>query len=117
MKKGILIALSLLLLSFTSLAAYAQVPVNIVYPINGGTYPVGGGAATGGAEYIEASFGVTCSGGPHNVRWGFNGGSVGSAEFYDQISVQQTYKLPAGVNTFTVQSDCGNDRVWFRVDH
>jgi len=98
-------------------AAHAQVPVNIIYPINGGTYPVGGGLPTGGAEYINASFSVTCQGGAHSVTWGFNGTPVGSKDFYDQAIVQQTYKLPAGTNTFFVRSDCGSDIVRFRVDH
>ncbi len=95
----------------------AQVPVNIIYPINGGTYPVGGGLPTGGAEYINASFSVTCQGGSHHVTWGFNGTQVGSEGFYDQVIVQQTYKLLSGDNTFFVKSDCGSDYVRFKVDH
>jgi hypothetical protein len=95
----------------------AQVPVNIIYPINGGTYPVGGGMPTSGAEYINASFSVTCPGGSHTVTWGFNGHQVGSEGFYDQVIIQQTYKLPAGTNTFYVKSECGSDYVKFLVDH
>jgi len=113
-----LITTTLALVALSSMhTAYAQVPVNIIYPINGGTYPVGGGLATGGAEYINASFSVTCQGGSHTATWGFNGTPVGSGSFYDQVIVQQTHKLPAGTNTFFVRSSCGSDIVKFRVDH
>jgi hypothetical protein len=116
MKKVIMAAVvSLVVIGFGD--ANAQVPVNIIYPINGGTYPVGGGLPTGGAEYINASFSVTCQGGSHIVKWGFNGTQVGSEGFYDQVIVQQTYKLPAGSNSFFVKSDCGSDFVRFKIDH
>lgn len=44
-------------------AVCAQSPVNVVYPINGGTYPIMG-PATGplNAAYITASFSTTCQG-------------------------------------------------------
>jgi len=116
MKKIYLSACVLLAVSVLNTVS-AQVPVNIIYPINGGTYPVGGGLPTGGAEYINASFSVTCQGGAHTVVWGFNGTQVGSEGFYDQVIVQQTYKLPAGANSFFVKSDCGSDLVRFKVDH
>jgi len=62
-------------------SVYAQVPVNIVYPINGGSYPIAD-PATGAlsSAYFTASFSVTCDG-DHNVEWGFDGSSTGSASF------------------------------------
>jgi hypothetical protein len=116
MHKILKASVALSLLAAANLAS-AQVPVNIIYPIDGGSYPVGGGLPTGGAEYINASFSVTCQGGAHRVVWGFNGSAVGNDTFYDQVIVQQTYKLPAGTNSFFVKSDCGSDYVKFRVDH
>ena len=111
--KRIYIMLTAVVLFILANSAIAQVPVNIIYPTNGGSYPVGGGLPTGDAEYINASFSVTCQGGEYDVKWGFNGATVGSGRFYDQIIVQQTYKLPAGKNTFFVRSDCGEDIVKF----
>lgn len=108
MKK--LLFLAILLFSH---AAFSAVPVNIVYPINGASYPVVSPGAH--AEYITLSFGATCGGGPHNVRWGVDGTSLGSAKYYDQISVQQVYKLASGNHTFWVSTPCGNDKVWFNV--
>lgn len=90
-------------------------PVNIVYPINGETYPKvdpGGGHKS---AYLTFSFSTTCSGGPHDVKWGVNNDTLGSARFYDQLSAQFVWKLPAGTHVFWAKSDCGEDRVEFKV--
>ena len=112
------IVIVLLLLLFAGVA-YAVAPVNIVYPIHGASYPVGGGEATGGAELIEFSFSTTCPSGAHSVRWGIDGfaTALGSAKFYDQYTTQQTYKVAAGWHSFEVISSCGQDAVKFYVDH
>ena len=95
--------------------ASAQTAVNIVYPINGGIYPITDPAPGPlNSAYFTASFSVTCSG-DHKVEWGFDGTSVGQEKFYDQTSVQQVYKLPGGRHSFWVRSDCGNSRVKFRI--
>ena len=97
-------------------AAQAQAPVNIVYPINGGTYPITNPAP--GAlfsAYFTSSFSVTCSGGAHGAKWGFDSTTVGSANFYDQFSAQFVHKLPGGWHTFWVTSDCGDSKVRFFI--
>ena len=97
-------------------AAQAQAPVNIVYPIDGGSYPITDPAP--GAllsAYFTSSFSVTCAGGPHSVKWGFDGTSVGGANFYDQFSAQFVHKLPGGTHIFWVVSDCGDQRVKFDI--
>lgn len=89
------------------------VPVNIVYPINGGSYPVGGGGA--GAAYVTLSFGVTCEGGMHMAEWGVDGDTQGKAEFYDMYSAQYVMKLAKGTHVFWVRANCGQDEVKFQV--
>ena len=96
--------------------AYAQAKVNIVYPINGASYPIADpGPPALRSAYFTASFSVTCSGGRHKVKWGFDRSSVGKETFYDQTSVQQVYKLPGGNHVFWVRSDCGKKSVKFRI--
>jgi hypothetical protein len=57
----------------------SQVPVNIVYPIDGGTYPIVDANCTKvQSAYFTSSFSVTCAGGPHTAKWGFDGN--GSAQ-------------------------------------
>ena len=90
-----------------------QADVNIVYPIDGGSYPVGGTGAK--SAYVTYSFGTTCSGGPRMVEWGFDGDTIGKAEFYDQISAQGVWKLPGGSHVFWVRSSCGENQVKFKV--
>lgn len=94
-----------------------QVKVNIVYPINGATYPItdpGPGALY--SAYFTSSFSVTCEGGMHRVKWGFDGlGAVGSATFYDQTSIQFVHKLPGGAHVFWVEADCAANKVEFRI--
>jgi len=97
-------------------AAQAQAPVNIVYPINGGTYPITGPApGVLNSAYFTSSFSVTCPGGQWNVKWGFDGTTVGSATFYDQFTSQFVHKLPGGTHIFWVVSDCGDERVKFDI--
>ena len=93
----------------------SQSPVNIVYPIDGGTYPIIDADCKVKSAYFTASFGVTCAGGPRSVKWGVDGTSLGSAKFYDQFSAQFTWKLPAGSHTFFVDSSCGSGKVKFKI--
>ncbi len=92
-----------------------SIPVNIVYPIDGGKYPIVDPAGKVLSAYLTASFGTTCAGGPHDVQWGFDQAPIGSAQFYDQFSAQFTWKLPAGNHVFWVKSDCGSDKVSFTI--
>lgn len=100
------------------LATPAEALVNIVYPINGATYPITD-PPTGPLKsaYFTASFGVTCGGGAHTVEWGFDSTPVGKASFYDQTSVQLVHKLPGGGHVFWVRSDraCGSSEVKFVI--
>ena len=82
-------------------------PVNIVYPIDGVTYP--------GGAYITCSFSTTCQGGMQMVEWGIDSDTHGKAEFYDQFSGQFTMKLPNGNHVFWVRSSCGQDQVRFNL--
>lgn len=91
-----------------------QHTVNIVYPIEGETFPKIDPACKIQSAYFAASFSVTCSG-DHNVKWGFDGGGVGEAAFYDEFSAQFTWKLPSGSHTFWVESDCGSNSVKFEI--
>jgi hypothetical protein len=93
----------------------SQQPVNIVYPIDGGTYPITDPDCRVKSAYFTASFGVTCAGGPHGVKWGFDNNSIAGAEYYDQFSAQFTWKLPAGTHTFHVVTDCGKGEVKFEI--
>jgi len=56
----------------------AQAPVNIVYPINGATYPITDPHCQVHSAYFIASFGTTCPGGPHDVKWGFDAVTLSS---------------------------------------
>jgi hypothetical protein len=117
MKRNIItIALGVLLLSVMTVYA-DQVKVNIVYPIHGASYPRTDPAPGPlKSAYFTASFSVTCGGGPHTVKWGFDGAAaLGSAKFYDQTSIQFVHKLPGGPHTFWVKSDCGENGVKFSI--
>jgi hypothetical protein len=112
------VALVLLVLMFSVMTVYAdQVKVNIVYPINGAIYPMTDPASgVLKSAYFTASFSVTCGGGGHKVEWGFdNAPALGKAMFYDQTSIQFVHKLPGGSHLFWVKSDCGENRVKFRI--
>jgi hypothetical protein len=93
-------------------------PVNIVYPISGAHYPIVDPAPAPPVHsaYFTSSFGVTCAGGSHSVKWGFDGAALGSATFYDEISVQFTHKLPGGGHDFFVDAGpCGRADVKFFI--
>ena len=116
-KNSICVLALLLVVLGLSGSVQAQTPVNIVYPIDGGTYPITGPAPGPlNSAYFTSSFSVTCGGGGHTVSWGFDGNPpLGTANFYDQTSSQFVYKLPGGVHTFWVNSDCGVSQVRFRI--
>ena len=94
-----------------------QVKVNIVYPIDGASYPfTDPGSGPLSSAYFTSSFSVTCSGGARRVRWGFDSSpALGGSGFYDQTSVQFVTKLPGGSHVFWVQSDCGENKVNFSI--
>jgi hypothetical protein len=115
MKKLPILTFVAVLLAFAGMAQ-AQAPVNIVYPIDGGTYPITNPAPGPlDSAYFTSSFSVTCGGGPRNVRWGFDSTTLGSATFYDMFSAQFVHKLKGGDHIFWVISDCGESRVSFRL--
>ena len=89
--------------------------VNIVYPIDGATYPITDPDCRVKSAYFTASFSATCSGGPHKVNWTFDQNTLGEASFYDQFSGQFTFKLPLGKHVFYVSSDCGKAKVSFNI--
>jgi hypothetical protein len=110
---------SLTVAVFSGLAGAASAGVNIVYPIDGGTYPITD-PATGALKsaYFTTSFGVTCSGGAHGVKWGVDKIQLGSAKFYDQLSEQQVWKLQGGEHVFWVDAGrCGSQKVKFMIGH
>ena len=98
----------------------ANAPINIVYPIDGGTYPRQNPAAGPlNSAYITASFGLTLGGGPAKVTWGFDRTQLGKAKFYDQYTTQQVWKLAGGRHRFWVKAEKGgstfSDSVKFKV--
>jgi hypothetical protein len=103
-------------IGLAGLVSADQVKVNIVYPINGASYPITDPSVGKlRSAYFTASFSVTCSG-DHKVQWGFdNLPAVGTSTFYDQTSVQFVHKLPGGSHVFWVKSDCGENRVKFSI--
>jgi len=116
MKKKV-IAILILVLLFSAMTVYAdQVKVNIVYPIKGATYPITDPSpGVLKSAYFTASFSVTCKG-DHKVEWGFdNAPALGSANFYNQTSIQFVHKLPGGKHVFWVKSDCGANKVEFSI--
>ena len=101
----------------SSLAGTASAAVNIVYPIDGGTYPIADPAPGAlKSAYFTTSFSVTCGGGSHGVKWGVDKTQLGQARFYDQISEQQVWKLPGGKHIFWVNAGrCGGQKVLFKI--
>ncbi len=100
--------------------ALAQNEVDIVYPVDGGTYPIMDPTPGSlSSAYITSGFRATCPGGPHRIEWGFGGPtpfmSLGNASFYDQLSAHFIHKLPGGAHYFEVKSECGSDAVKFKV--
>ena len=109
---GVLVLAAVIGLAAPTPAAGQVDGVNIVYPIDGATYPVTDPGPGGlSSALIAASFSVTCPGGTGRVDWKFDSsGPLGSVNFYDQTSVQFVYKLPGGIRTFEVRSTCGRNR-------
>ncbi len=109
-------SLSTLIAVVVFAAPAAAQNVTIVYPIDGETYPITDPAPGAlHSHYFTASFSVTCQG-DHDVEWGFDGGSVGKARFYDMLSTQQVWKLPGGKHEFYVNAGrCGTERVAFVI--
>ena len=94
----------------------SQAPINIVYPVDGGAYPLVDPHPSGvKSAYLTFSFSTTCPGGGHMVKWGVDGDTLGEARFYDQFSAQFVWKLPGGVHKFWAKSDCGENAVKFTV--
>ncbi len=116
---------ALVFAAVVGLAAPAQAAgqvdgVNIVYPIDGATYPITNPGPGGlDSAYFASSFSVKCGGGPHTVKLGLSAlPALGSVRFYNQTSVQFVHKLPGGAHYFWVDSDCGkiqNGEVKFRI--
>lgn len=92
-------------------------PVNIVYPVDGGTYPISNpGPGALDSAYLTFSFSITCPGGPANVKWGVDSDTLGEAKCYDQLSCQFVWKLPGGKHRFWVDAgSCGKEQVSFKV--
>lgn len=110
-------AAAVLLAAVTAVAVADQVPVNIVYPINGETYPKVDPKPADpiSSVYQPFSFSVTCSGGQHEVEWGIDGQTVGQAYYYDEFSAQFVMKIPGGRHVFWVRTNCGENKVEFIV--
>jgi hypothetical protein len=117
MKNLCFVVIFVLAVGFADTAIADQVKVNIVYPINGATYPITDpGPGVLKSSYFTSSFSVTCGGGAHKVQWGFDSSSpVGTATFYDQTSIQFVHKLPGGTHVFWVKADCAENRVKFGI--
>lgn len=90
-------------------------PVNIVYPIQGESFPKIDPKPNLQSAYITFSFSVTRSGGSFDVEWGVNNQSLGKATYYDMYSAQFVWKLPGGKHEFWVKGDSGSDSVVFTV--
>lgn len=114
--KRILAVVFLAVLAFAG-SAFGQAKVNIVYPINGGVYPITNPPPGHlSSAYFTSSFSVTCGGGPHRVQWGYDAApALGNSSFYDQTSVQFVHKLPGGNHLFWVKADCGASEVKFKL--
>lgn len=98
----------------------AGAAVNIVYPVEGATYPITDpGPGRLRSAYLTFSFCLTLPGGPATVTWGVNRSKLGEAKFYDQYSTQQVWKLPGGKHRFWVRANTAgvahNDQVTFMV--
>ena len=98
----------------------ANASLNIVYPVDGATYPITDPAPGPlKSAYLTFSFCLTLPGGPAGVSWGVGGETLGEAKFYDQYSTQQVWKLPGGKHEFWVKTDNGgitySDQVIFKV--
>ena len=103
------------LVSALATGASAQAGVTIVYPFDGEDYPVGPSNPTRDAYYQPFSFSAVCPGGQNSVKWSIDGNNVGTADFYDQVTVQQVDKVDIGWHTFEADASCGSARVKFHV--
>ena len=90
-------------------------PVNIVYPIQGGTFPKTDPSSNLNSAYVTFSFSVTKGGGSYDVQWGVNNQTLGEATYYDMYSAQFVWKLPEGKHKFWVRGDSGSDSVTFTI--
>ena len=91
--------------------------IKIVYPISGETYPKCDAVSGVKSSYFTASFSMTKSGGPYTVKWRFDGDKkpLGTATFYDEVSCQFTYKLPAGKHVLYVESGRETAKTAFKI--
>ncbi|MCK4764075.1 MAG: hypothetical protein KAW12_17885 [Candidatus Aminicenantes bacterium] len=87
--------------------------VNIVYPAEGGVYPVTGPTGSK-STYFTASFGITCDG-DFNAEWGFDKQPIGKGLFYDQMSAQFVFKLSGGDHIFWVKAENMEEKVKFTL--
>jgi len=90
-------------------------PVNIVYPIQGESFPKIDPRPKLNSAYVTFSFSVTKSGGSYKVQWGVDNQTLGEATYYDMFSSQFVWKLPGGKHEFWVKGDSGSDSVTFMV--
>lgn len=89
----------------------SQSSIQIVYPVEGGTYPVAKSDGLASSAYVTVSFSMTSAGGPRKMKWGFDGEALGTTTFYDQCSVQFTWDFSAGGHSFHVAADDGSKAV------
>ena len=90
-------------------------PVNIVYPIQGESFPKIDPRPNLNSAYVTFSFSVTKGGGAYDVKWGVDNQTLGEATYYDMFSAQFVWKLPGGKHEFWVKGDSGSDSVTFTV--
>ena len=88
-----------------------QAKLNIIYPINGASYPFGDSRIDKLIQMVRIpfSFCSTLAEGPHKIEWGFDNDTVGSGTFCDQIAVHGVYRLMSGWHKFW-----GQGRPWRR---
>lgn len=110
--KKIYIATALAWILFWVGTSYAdQVNVNIVYPLNSGSYKI-----SPDYPFLTISFSVTCKDiEDHDVKWGYSSETLGSAKFRGQFSLQFLQKFSKGVWRIWVKSDCGKNEVKIKV--
>jgi len=86
----------------------SQSVIRIVYPIEGGSYPVIISDNLSSSAHVTVSFSITAAGGPYKIKWGFDGTPIGGTTFYDQFTSQFMWELPAGPHTFHIVCSKGN---------
>ena len=100
---------------------YVIADVHIIYPFDGASHPkIFPGPSKIDSYYLPISIAVTCEGGPHRVNWKIDDEELGSASFYDQITVQQIFKVGVGGHVFRVETDdqrlCGSKVIKLLVE-